>query len=76
MSRRYDLIAVGGGTTGLVATLTAAGLGARTALIERDRPGGGLPLVRLHPIEGAAGKRRAGARGAHGGRVRNPRRRA
>ncbi len=40
MSRRYDLIAVGGGTTGLVATLTAAGLGARTALIERDRPGG------------------------------------
>jgi pyruvate/2-oxoglutarate dehydrogenase complex dihydrolipoamide dehydrogenase (E3) component len=40
MSGRYDLIAIGGGTTGLVATTTAAGLGARTALIERDRAGG------------------------------------
>ncbi len=40
MSERYDLIAIGGGTTGLVATLTAAGLGARTALVERDRTGG------------------------------------
>jgi pyruvate/2-oxoglutarate dehydrogenase complex dihydrolipoamide dehydrogenase (E3) component len=40
VSGRYDLVAVGGGTTGLVATLTAAALGARTALVERDRPGG------------------------------------
>jgi pyruvate/2-oxoglutarate dehydrogenase complex dihydrolipoamide dehydrogenase (E3) component len=40
MSGRYDLIAIGGGTTGLIATLTAAGLGARTAMIERDRTGG------------------------------------
>lgn len=40
MSGRYDLIAVGGGSTGLVATLTAAALGARTALIERHRTGG------------------------------------
>ncbi len=40
MSKRYDLIAIGGGTTGLVATVTAAGFGARTALIERDRTGG------------------------------------
>jgi pyruvate/2-oxoglutarate dehydrogenase complex dihydrolipoamide dehydrogenase (E3) component len=40
MSGRYDLIAIGGGTTGLISTLTAAGLGARTAMIERDRTGG------------------------------------
>jgi pyruvate/2-oxoglutarate dehydrogenase complex dihydrolipoamide dehydrogenase (E3) component len=40
MSSRYDLVAIGGGTTGLIATLAAAGLGARTALIERDRTGG------------------------------------
>ena len=40
MSRRYDLVAIGGGTAGLVATLTAASLGARTALIESDRIGG------------------------------------
>ncbi|HKJ36674.1 MAG TPA: FAD-dependent oxidoreductase [Solirubrobacterales bacterium] len=40
MGKRYDLVAIGGGTAGLVATLTATGLGARTALIERDRTGG------------------------------------
>ena len=40
MSGRHDLIAIGGGTTGLIATVTAAGLGARTAMIERDRTGG------------------------------------
>lgn len=38
--RRYDLVAIGGGTTGLVSTLTAAGFGARTALVEPGRPGG------------------------------------
>ena len=36
----YDLIAVGGGTAGLVASAGAAGLGARVALIESDRLGG------------------------------------
>jgi pyruvate/2-oxoglutarate dehydrogenase complex dihydrolipoamide dehydrogenase (E3) component len=40
VSERYDLVAIGGGTTGLVATLTAAGVGARTTLIERNRTGG------------------------------------
>ena len=37
---RYDLIVVGGGTGGLVSALVAAGIGARVALIERDRLGG------------------------------------
>lgn len=38
--QRYDLVVVGGGTGGLVSALIAAGLGARVALIERDRTGG------------------------------------
>jgi pyruvate/2-oxoglutarate dehydrogenase complex dihydrolipoamide dehydrogenase (E3) component len=36
----YDLAVIGGGTAGLVASRTAAGLGARVILIERDRLGG------------------------------------
>lgn len=36
----HDLVAIGGGTAGLVTAAVAAGLGARTALVERDRLGG------------------------------------
>jgi pyruvate/2-oxoglutarate dehydrogenase complex dihydrolipoamide dehydrogenase (E3) component len=36
----YDLVVIGGGTAGLVSSRTAAGLGARVVLIERERPGG------------------------------------
>lgn len=36
----YDLLVIGGGTAGLVAAAGAASLGARTALLERDRLGG------------------------------------
>lgn len=36
----YDIIAIGGGTAGLVTAAGAAGLGARVALIERDKMGG------------------------------------
>jgi pyruvate/2-oxoglutarate dehydrogenase complex dihydrolipoamide dehydrogenase (E3) component len=36
----YDLAVIGGGTAGLVASRTAASLGARVILIERDRLGG------------------------------------
>jgi pyruvate/2-oxoglutarate dehydrogenase complex dihydrolipoamide dehydrogenase (E3) component len=36
----YDIIAIGGGTAGLVTAAGSAGLGARAALIERDRLGG------------------------------------
>jgi len=38
--RTLDLIAVGGGTAGLVTAAGGAGLGARVALVERDRLGG------------------------------------
>jgi pyruvate/2-oxoglutarate dehydrogenase complex dihydrolipoamide dehydrogenase (E3) component len=40
MSRRYDLVVIGGGTGGLVSALIAAGAGARVVLVERDRTGG------------------------------------
>ncbi|WP_353649965.1 FAD-dependent oxidoreductase [Nakamurella sp. A5-74] len=36
----WDLVVIGGGTAGIVASRTAAGLGARVALVERAAPGG------------------------------------
>jgi pyruvate/2-oxoglutarate dehydrogenase complex dihydrolipoamide dehydrogenase (E3) component len=36
----YDLVAIGGGTAGLVSAIGAAGLGARVALVERGLLGG------------------------------------
>jgi pyruvate/2-oxoglutarate dehydrogenase complex dihydrolipoamide dehydrogenase (E3) component len=38
--RTYDLVVVGAGSAGLLAAPLAAKLGARVALVERDRPGG------------------------------------
>jgi glycine/D-amino acid oxidase-like deaminating enzyme len=35
----YDLVVIGGGTAGLVSAVGAAGLGARVALVERQRLG-------------------------------------
>jgi pyruvate/2-oxoglutarate dehydrogenase complex dihydrolipoamide dehydrogenase (E3) component len=40
VSDRYDLVVLGGGTGGLVSSLIASGVGARVALIERERTGG------------------------------------
>jgi pyruvate/2-oxoglutarate dehydrogenase complex dihydrolipoamide dehydrogenase (E3) component len=40
MSSRYHLVVIGAGTGGLVTSAIAAGLGARVALIEKDRMGG------------------------------------
>ena len=37
---RFDLVVLGGGTGGIVASLIAARAGARVALVERDRVGG------------------------------------
>lgn len=39
-SRTWDLVVVGGGTAGLVASRTAAGFGSRVLLIEEDQLGG------------------------------------
>jgi len=40
VSGRFDLVVIGGGTAGLVASLGVAGLGGRAALVEADRVGG------------------------------------
>jgi pyruvate/2-oxoglutarate dehydrogenase complex dihydrolipoamide dehydrogenase (E3) component len=37
VSDRSDLVVLGGGTGGLVSSLIASGVGARVALIERER---------------------------------------
>ena len=38
--KEFDIVAIGGGTAGLVTAAGAAGLGARAGLVERDRLGG------------------------------------
>ena len=41
MDRRYDLVVLGGGTAGLIASVYAARIGARVALVEQaEQPGG------------------------------------
>ncbi len=40
MAAKYDLLVIGGGTAGLVSAAGAASLGARVALVERDKLGG------------------------------------
>ena len=40
MASRYDLVVIGGGTAGLVSAAGAASLGAKVALVERDKLGG------------------------------------
>jgi pyruvate/2-oxoglutarate dehydrogenase complex dihydrolipoamide dehydrogenase (E3) component/uncharacterized membrane protein YdjX (TVP38/TMEM64 family) len=67
---RYNLVAVGGGTAGLVSAAGGAGLGARVALVERHLLGGDCLNVGCVPSKAlisaaraAAGARRAGALG-------------
>jgi pyruvate/2-oxoglutarate dehydrogenase complex dihydrolipoamide dehydrogenase (E3) component len=64
---RWDLLVLGGGTAGIVAAKTAARLGARVLLVERDRTGGDCLWTGCVPskallaaAEAAAGARRAG----------------
>ena len=63
-----DLVVIGGGTAGLVATKTAARLGARVLLIERDRLGGDclwtgcVPSKALVAVARSAASARAGSR--------------
>lgn len=40
MSDEVDLLVIGGGSAGIVAAITAAGLGAKVTLVERERTGG------------------------------------
>lgn len=67
---QYDLIVIGGGTAGLVSAAGGAGLGAKVALIERERLGGECLWTGCVPSKaliaaahGAAAAREAGRRG-------------
>jgi pyruvate/2-oxoglutarate dehydrogenase complex dihydrolipoamide dehydrogenase (E3) component len=62
----WDLLVVGGGTAGIVGAKTAARLGARVALVERDRTGGDCLWTGCVPSKSllAAAGRAADARGA------------
>ena len=63
----WDLLVVGGGTAGIVGAKTAARLGARVLLVERDRPGGDCLWTGCVPSKAllAAAGIAASARTAH-----------
>jgi pyruvate/2-oxoglutarate dehydrogenase complex dihydrolipoamide dehydrogenase (E3) component len=72
MTRPFDLLVVGGGTAGLVGAYTGAALGARVAIVERDRLGGDCLWTGCVPSKAllasahaAAEARRAGRLGVH-----------
>lgn len=61
----YDLVVAGGGTAGLVSAIGAAGLGARVALIERDRLGGDCLNTGCVPSKAIIRSARAAAAADH-----------
>lgn len=63
----YDLVVLGAGTGGLVSAAIGAGLGARVALVERDRMGGDCLNVGCVPSKGLlrASRSWAQARASH-----------
>jgi dihydrolipoamide dehydrogenase len=52
-TRSFDAVVIGAGPGGYVAAIRLAQLGKKTALVEREELGGGLPELGLHPVEGA-----------------------
>ncbi|MGI8880267.1 MAG: dihydrolipoyl dehydrogenase family protein [Jatrophihabitans sp.] len=68
MTARFDcdLLVIGGGTAGIVGAKTAAGLGARCVLVERDRTGGDCLWTGCVPSKAllAAARTATNARGA------------
>lgn len=73
---RFDLVVIGGGTAGLVTAAGAAGLGARVALVERDRLGGDCLWTGCVPSKALIGSARIARAfreaGAFGLRPRDP----
>ncbi len=71
---KYHLVVIGAGTAGLVTAAGAAGLGARVALVERERMGGDCLNVGCVPSKAliASGRAVADARRAAGLGVRLP----
>lgn len=61
----YDLVIVGGGTAGLVTAAGGAALGARTALVERDRLGGECLWTGCVPSKALIGSARLAAHMRH-----------
>lgn len=59
MAQDYDLVVIGGGTAGLVASAGAASLGARVVLLERDRLGGECLWTGCVPSKALIGSARA-----------------
>jgi len=59
---RYNLVAIGAGTAGLVSAAGAAGLGARVAIIERELMGGDCLNVGCGPSKGIISAARVGDR--------------
>ncbi|MGD9954565.1 MAG: NAD(P)/FAD-dependent oxidoreductase [Candidatus Nanopelagicales bacterium] len=75
--RPWELAVIGGGTAGIVAAKTAAGLGSSVVLVERDRTGGDCLWTGCVPSKSliaaahaAAGARRASSLGVHVDEVR------
>ncbi|MGI8557113.1 MAG: FAD-dependent oxidoreductase, partial [Solirubrobacteraceae bacterium] len=65
MTDRYDLVILGGGTAGLVSAFIAAGVGARVALVERDRTGGDCLWTGCVPSKSLIAAARAAHRMRH-----------
>ena len=55
LASNYDLVVIGGGTAGLVSAAGAASLGARVALVERDKLGGDCLCGGRVPMQVLAG---------------------
>ena len=65
-ARKYNLVVIGGGTAGLVSAASAAGLGAKVALIESNLLGGDCLNVGCVPSKGVIRAARAAHDTRHG----------
>ena len=61
MSQHFDVVVLGAGPGGYVAAIRASQLGLKVAVVEKKYWGGVCLNVGLHPVQGAAAQRRAGA---------------
>ncbi|RIK75238.1 MAG: FAD-containing oxidoreductase [Planctomycetota bacterium] len=68
-SGRYHLVAIGGGTAGIISALAAAGLGGRAALVERGLLGGDCLNYGCVPSKALLRAARAAYDAAHGERL-------
>jgi len=69
--QQYDLVIVGAGAGGLIAAGFAVQLGARVALVEKDRIGGRLHLDRLRAQQSSLKVAKIAHQCPHGFAIRN-----